>query len=151
MLLLRLHLRTLRYISAHSPTYSALRHYFHVPPRVPLIDHLSETDHGQADVVLALLRLNTPDSLRFAEIMVGHAIVRCPPCLLGRNRQAPRRPQWIITQVARDNPRVEPLARLRFNEFRVGRTEEQLLARGILRREISWLKKRGWITVEHRA
>jgi hypothetical protein len=153
MLLITRHLAAMRRLACDTTTYKSIRLYFNVPRRVPLLDHLVTWNYGQADVVLALLRIDTPASLRHAEAFMGHAIVRCPPCLLLRTRtplpNVPRSPR--IVAVVPVNPRMEPLARLRFAEFRVGRTEEQLMARGISRRELSWAKKNRWIEVADHA
>ena len=105
-------------------------------------------EHGiaqpsRADVVLALLRINTPDSLRAAEVLAGVAIERCPPWAPPwPPKPVQRRPQPRVVRMRTDNPHY-PSSELhaRFRLVRLGMTVEQMMARGITKRDIrQWIK-----------
>lgn len=108
----------------------------------------------QCDLVVALLRVNTPEALSAAEAIVGRRIERCPPGL----RRLPERVTLAegIERVLRtigltggsggDNRRfvrVEPNLQLpttdswgRYRIIKVGMTVGQFLARGGSRRDV---------------
>jgi hypothetical protein len=98
---------------------------------------------SRADVVLALLRVNTQQSLAAAEGIVGRPVTRCPPAI----------PLWPPKPVVRAPraPRVKAVGRnpclptsgafQRYRTVRVGMTRDQLLARGVTHRDLrKWAK-----------
>jgi hypothetical protein len=106
---------------------------------------------GQADIVLCLLRIGTRLARRAVEALVGRPIIVAPACRFtyrvnGARPTVGRQP--VIT-------RVEPMPVLRkstriaecYKEFRVGRTRDQLLARGVSRGDIARAVRRGWIAL----
>ena len=116
---------------------------------------------GQADLVLALLRLRDQrtaysHTLRvYVELLMGHPIVVGPCCLLRYGHDTPR-PRAVrsvddrrIVHVHSTNPR-QPCtpAHLRWCEYRVGRTLGQLYVRGVTRRDVRRALRMGWIKLE---
>lgn len=152
------------YFSAPTPSrrtrqylgwYFRLRTKKGTPSPGSLLRLLCEAGLGQADVVLALLRLNSLESLRLAEVMVGRRIRRCPPCLrvLPPPKQdrgdstRPKDERRILTVV--ENPRLPGSpAHARFTLLRPGRTVEQCLARGMTRRDFRMALDYGWVQLE---
>jgi len=118
---------------------------------------LDEAGHDQADLVLCLLRVNTREALRSAEKLVGKKITRCPPCLQ-RYRAVPLRDLRLRPHdTSADERRVlsvvgEPTLRSgrkpwlrRWHLFQVGLSVSQLLRRGVTRRDLRLVTKRGWV------
>lgn len=112
----------------------------------------------QADVVLCALRLNTAQSLRLAERLVGRPITHCPPMLMrwttptrhGRREGDDRR----VTRVQRPEARQRGRRRLlacamydRLARVRVGMDVHTLLARGLRRRDILIAVRRGYLRI----
>jgi hypothetical protein len=104
-------------------------------------------EHGiaepsRADTVLALLRINTPEALRAAEVIVGRPISRCPPCIPPwPPKPVQRAPTPRVVRVG-DNPHYPSSSpHHRFSQVKVGMTLDQLARRGISRRDIrEWVK-----------
>lgn len=121
----------------------------------PLIRSIPRAGLGQADVVLALLRIGTRCARRYVEHIIGRAITVCPSCRLTYpyNRQRPRVSlQPVITWVTPNPPlRCSTKIAACYTEFRVGRTREQLLCRGVSRGDIRRAVRRGWITMSEGA
>jgi hypothetical protein len=101
----------------------------------------------QADAVLALLR---GDYLDAAGRLTGHAVERLPPAMPPR-LPAPvaRAPEQARVKSVRENP-IRPTTPMhaRYREFRIGRTVEQLLARGLTRRDIRYACSLGHVVIE---
>jgi hypothetical protein len=94
----------------------------------------------RADMVLALLRINTEDSLAEAEKLMGKKITVCPPAV----------PPWPPKPV--QTKKMPTVAKLKdgvthvseeFSYVRVGRTREQILARGVTARNLDYWTQRG--------
>ena len=131
-------------------------------PGVSFFDTLQRARLCQADLVLCLLRLNTPRALRHAAKLVGRPITHCPPCL----RQLGRRPRAVAAQLPDDRVviRVRPPAPVergkrrllcspmydRLAKARVGATVAQLVARGITRRDLRIATRRGYLEIGER-
>jgi hypothetical protein len=105
---------------------------------------------GQADLVMALMKIGTDAARRITECLIGRSIAIGPACLLkwSHNTERPtigRQP--VITRVIAHRPKIKARSRLAqvFDEFRVGRTRAQLLSRGVSRGDIRRAQKRGWI------
>jgi hypothetical protein len=113
--------------------------------------------HAQADVVLALLRVNKPETLRGAEKLVGRRIVRCPPALVrlasGNIKSSPgaldpdyRRVKYIQpTEMRRDALPGTPLHAKLNRHCKPGVTVKSLLSRGLNRRDIRTAERKGWL------
>ena len=96
----------------------------------------------RADLVLALLRINTPKALECAAKVLGRPITICPPAV----------PPWPPLPVARQRtPKVSKVGQnpyepggdpwCRFNKVKVGSSRRELLNRGVTKRDLSiWLK-----------
>lgn len=122
--------------------------------RRPMLYALSERGLGQADLVLALLRIGTAPALARAELVVGRPILHCRSQWL----------RWPVNGVPRvssppriravvDNPRRPSTpAHDRFaSAFRVGRTIEECRVHGATKRDVRSASRRGWIVIEERA
>lgn len=117
---------------------------------------LAEAGVGQADCVLALLRAEHRPFLDAAEILVGHGITHCPPCLrpsaplVFMDEESPD--ERRISIVAARNPRLPRTgAHYRFALFREGMTVQQFLVRGGTRRDVRLAKRHGWIELREDA
>jgi hypothetical protein len=135
-----------------------------VPTRddtISLFDFLREWHVGQCDVVLALLRLNSPRCLRCASAVMGRRITKCPPSLAqvrGPRPPAPRVPSgddrrvtWRMRQYKKLNGRkILPGTPIyfRLEKIRVGLSVRQLLARGLRRKDLRIASRRKWIRLE---
>lgn len=112
-----------------SPAREAVAEYLRV---------LGLEEPSRADLVLALLRVNTPQSLAAAEGIVGRPVTRCPPSIPPWPpkpvAKAPRAP--TVRKVARNPCLPTTPAFQRYREVRVGMTRDQLLARGITHRDL---------------
>lgn len=105
-------------------------------------------DHGishpcDADVVVALLRIGTPQALARAEKLLGRPITRCPtgipPWPPKPATRAPAKPR--VARVA-PNPCLPTTGAFqRFQLIHQGMTEDQLRRRGLSRRDVRlWTK-----------
>jgi hypothetical protein len=143
---MRKHLQVIAAIDQMPALTYRVRQYFNLGSE-PLILAALRADLCHADMVLCLMRIGTRRARQVAEWLMGHPITIAPPCqFLDLVRGPPSiRPPTIL--------RVNHQAQLRnstrigqtFCEFRVGRTKEQLLMRGVSRGDISRAVKRGWI------
>lgn len=128
---------------------------------VSLFDFLRDWHVGQCDVVLGLLRLGTPRSLRCAAAVMGRRITHCPPSLAqvrGPRPPAPRlatgddrRVTWRMRHYEKLNGRkILPGTPIyaRLERIRVGLSVRQLLARGLRRKDLRIASKRKWIRLE---
>lgn len=141
-----------------------LRDYFDLPRDQTLMSGLLNKRLGQADLVLALLRLrdrNMHDRHilgAYIELLVGHPIIVAPSCLLHYSLSTPRprvvksKDERKITYVTNTNPRAPATAaHLRWCEFRIGRSIGQLYVRGVTKRDVRKAVRKGWIKVEEAA
>lgn len=118
----------------------------------PLAEQLGEyvVAHGlsspvsTADLILACLRINTEQSLSKAQELMGKTITKCPPHIppWPPKKVVTERPKTVV-RIAPENPCLPSTgAHSRFKQIRVGHTVDQLLARGISRRDLRvWTKK----------
>jgi hypothetical protein len=139
-----------------------LRDYFDLRRGTTLMASLLQRGLGQADLVLALLRLRDqhrrPRRLLdfYVTMLVGHPIQVGPSCLRdyrsATTRTVRSRDDRRITFVIPGNPRAASTeAHDRWCEFMVGRTLGQLLVRGVTKRDIRRSLRKGWIKVEELA
>lgn len=96
---------------------------------------------SRADLILALLRINTPEALGEAQELAGCAIRRCPPAVPPWPpkpiQQAPENSEPKVRWVAKDNPCLQSTpAWSRFTRIRVGMTREHLRQRGVTARDL---------------
>jgi hypothetical protein len=162
--MLRKHAHTVAMINRDRRTAYLLRDYFDLPRSTSLMPALLARGLGQADLVLALLRLRdqaTPYSRLFrvyVELLVGHPITVGPACLLHykTNTSTPTiiraKDDRRLTYVAPANPRQPRTeAHMRWSLFQVGRSISQLRVRGVTKRDIRRAARRGWIRIEELA
>lgn len=105
---------------------------------------------GKADVVLALLRINTPEALQAASGLVGKPITVCPAAIPPwPPRPVQRAPQERVVAKADENP-CAPSSDMhrRFALVRVGMTVEALQKKGISRRDLRCWTRAGHIKIE---
>lgn len=117
----------------------------------PIIYALSARGLGQADLVLALLEINTDPALALVERVVGRPLERCPcQWLRWPVNGTPRVSRPRVRLVVDNNPRrPNTPAHARFAAaFRDGATIEQIRARGARRRDIRVALRMGWIEME---
>lgn len=104
---------------------------------------------SQADLVLALLRVNTRDALDCAERLVGRPILICPPALRGSPRlrnSSEKTPDDRMVTMVRHNPCLPTTdAFQRFRQIRCGLTVRQLMTRGLSRRDLRKFTRKEWI------
>lgn len=157
---LRAHLPVIAHLDHRCPAIAyLLRVHFALPSSPPLIVALSSSSHDQADLVLALLRISSAPNLSATLVtrarsviaaLVGHPIIICPPyqrsITFYSNSSRSRSRSPIITYVQPDPPlrRSTGIADA-YREFRLGRTRQQLLCRGVSRGDIRRATRRGWI------
>lgn len=158
-MLLHQHYRTVSRIAQNLNLKYLLRDYFDLPRHTALMPALLKRQLGQADLVLALLRIrdNHPTIRQAAEAhiatLVGHAITVGPSCLLQyrsngkptvRLDSTPR-----LVYVAPTNPRQPNTdAYLRWSEYKLGRSVAQLKMRGIKAKDLRIAQRAGWIRLE---
>lgn len=146
--MLRRHLVAISAITSTPSLVYRVRQYFSLGSG-PLISELSRERLCHADIVLCLLRINTCRSRHLAESLVGRPITIGPSCCFRypTNRSSPLvRTQATISRVL-EAVAVRRRTRLHscLPEFKVGRTREQLLARGVSRGDIRRAVRRGII------
>lgn len=155
--MLRKHSLVVTMMNRDRATAYLLRDYFSLSKRPTLMASLIERRLGQADLVLALLKLRDRHRIRllgaYIELLVGHPILVGPSCLrdyrAGPTKTVRSSDDRRITFVTPGNPRAPMTdAHLRWCEFRVGRSIGQLLVRGVTKRDIRRSIRRGWIAVE---
>ncbi len=158
-MLLHRHYRTVAMIARNPNLKHLLRDYFDLPRATALMPALLARRLGQADLVLALLRIrdNHSDVRLQAEThiaaLVGHAITYGPGCLLryavnGAPHVALDRTPRVV-YVCPTNPRLPSTdAYYRWPEFKVGRSVAQLKARGIKAKDLRTVQRAGWIRLE---
>lgn len=148
---LRRHLQVIAVVNRTPALLYRLRRYFKLRSE-PLVLALSRRGLGQADLVLALLRIGTRTARHVVERLIGHPITVAPACLLRYhvNGHAPRvARQPVITHVVPKCPARKSKLATYFAEFKVGRTLSQLAARGVTRRVLRTAERRGWIQLAH--
>lgn len=98
----------------------------------------------QADVVLALLRLGDREA---AERALGRPIERCPPAVPPwPPRPAPRAPAAAQVSSVQLNPCIPTTdAWRRYRLVGLNMTEQQLLSRGVTRRDLTRWTRLGYI------
>lgn len=102
----------------------------------------------RVDYVLALLSINTRETIQLAEEIIGKAITRCPtvqPPDPRKSTIAARQP--VVTMVVRNPCLPTTPAFQRFKEVKIGRTREQLISRGVTARDLSVWKKAGYYEI----
>jgi len=157
--MLHKHYRTVAQINADVPIKYLLRDYFDLPRWQAIMPALLARALGQADLVLALLRIRDRhcDARAACEhhvaMLIGHSIQFGRPCLIAYRTNGPpsvrldRSPR--IAWVHPTNPRQPNTdAWYEWREYRVGRTVAQLRARGLKPRDIRRTRARGWIKLE---
>lgn len=158
-MLLHRHYRTVAMIANNQSLKYLLRDYFALPQRQALMPALLARGLGQADLVLALLRLrDRHHGVRLAceshiATLVGHPITVGPGCLVYYRVNGPAHVRQDtsprITYVVPRNPRQPHTdAYLRWPEFRVGRSVAQLKMRGIKAKDLRVVQQQGWIRLE---
>lgn len=150
--MLKTHLQILAAMRRHPALMYRLRHYFSLPARAPFHLALRARGIGQADLVLALLRINTRKSIFFAERLIGKPITRGQACLLryrvnGRAPTVLRQPRVVWVTPINPHPRLTD-SRIRFSHYQLGRTEQQLRLRGLTRRDIRTAIRNNWIQMQ---
>lgn len=105
--------------------------------------------YSQADIVLALIRFGTPRSRQIVESLIGKPIVVGPACrfVYVFNKQNPTlRRQPVITWVC-PVPDIRAKSRLAvlYPEFKIGRTRDQLIQRGLRNGDIKRAVSRGLV------
>jgi hypothetical protein len=120
--------------------------------RDALFRTLDANGFDQADLVLCLLQQNTPRTLLFAELLIGHYIKHYPPAFKWRPV-----PVNVLDRKIVDSRRVlrvqqEPRLRSgrlgwlpRYHLFKVGLSVTQLLRRGVTAKDLRLVAKRGWV------
>jgi hypothetical protein len=121
--------------------------------RDALFRQLDESGYDQADLVLCLLRINTPESLCDAERLVGKPITYCPPCLRWKPPlQRDRMPEDRRVLSVRPDPVLAGSGRRswlrRYHLFREGLTVAQLRQRGVTKRDLRIVTRRQWVVFE---
>jgi hypothetical protein len=113
--------------------------------------HVRWIEASRADRVLGLLRINTPDSLKAAEELVGRAITRCPAAIpTWPPLPVQRVPKRTVVAVG-ENPCLPGSDGFGyFGQLRVGMTEDQLIQRGIPQRWIRIWTRGGHVTIEEK-
>lgn len=133
-----------------------IKRYFNIPLGTALVPGMYQRGLGQADLVLALLRVTHWDARHRICLLIGKQITVATPCLLyyrtnGHPTQVPSTTydDRKITFVVADNPRQNGTeAALRWPLFQVGRTVGQLRVRGVKKRDLRRAVRMGWIKLE---
>ncbi len=148
--------RIVALVAANSVVKKLILDYFGQPNHTSLMPALLQNGLGQADLVLCLLRLrDRHHSLRqaleiYIEMFIGRPINIGPRCLLNYNQTSKPRVSLDrsprITFVHPTNPRSPNTdAYLRWPEYKLGRSVNQLRARGLKPKDIRLAKSKGWI------
>jgi hypothetical protein len=114
--------------------------------------HRLEPEHLlRIDVVLALLRINSRDSLEAAEKLTGRPITRCPPQLPPWPPVPVRPPQGVarVIKIARNPCLPTTPAFQRYRLVKLGLTREQLLVRGVTARDLRVWMRAGHLEFTH--
>lgn len=105
----------------------------------------------QCDVALALLRINTPESLVEAEELLGVKITRLPPAIPPwPPRRAEVEKKVRVKRVGRSPYEPGSRADQRFRQVRTGMTADQLAARGVSRRDVQQWTARGVLELDNK-
>ena len=148
--MLRRYLVAIAAITIHPSLEYRVRRYFGLGS-LPLLMELSRARLCHADIVLCLLRQNTRHSRRLVESLIGRPITIGPSCRLvwPDNRQVPLIRTQPTVSMVRDGVLVRRKTRLALclPEFKVGRTRDQLLMRGVTIGDIKRAVRRGIITM----
>lgn len=145
---LRKHLQSLALIARNPALLYKVRRYFGLDS-THLFIALRRKKLCQADIVLCLMKIGGEAARRIAESLIGKSIIIGPACKFlwkvnGAKPSIGRQP--MITWVIKKFPvlRKSKIAQC-FSEFRVGRTREQLMNRGVTRGDIRRAMKKRWI------
>jgi hypothetical protein len=146
--MLRRHLAALAAITKYPSLVYRVRQYFFLDSS-PLLVALRRAGLCQADVVLALSRIGTRAARTIAEGLIGKSITIGPSCkfVYNYNRARPLiHTQPTISRVLDlSGCRAKSRLSLCLPHFQVGRTLEQLTARGVRRGDIKRAVRRGMI------
>jgi hypothetical protein len=146
MTLLRKHLQSLSVIDQTPALNYRVRRYFQLGT-AHLFRELRSRGLGQADIVLCMIHLNTEWARRVVSVLIGKPIEIGPPCLRDYHVPPPMMPRPPVIDWVMPNIPVRNSTRLGDSviEFRVGRTREQILQRGVSRADWDRALRRGWI------
>jgi hypothetical protein len=151
--LLRYHTPALTVLGRLPAVEQHVRCRLNLPPAGPLLTQLQRAGCGQADLALVLLRIGSPEARRVVEMLMRRRITVYPPLFLRwrYNIQSPVVLRPRLTAVAANPRKPGTRAHLLYEQFRPGRTEEQLRARGVRTCDLRRARRRGWIEWEQRA
>lgn len=142
--MLRKHLAAVAAVDQTPALKYRVRQYFDLP-RGSLFTALR--GFSQADLVLCLLRIGTPRSRRIVEALVGRPIIIGPACrfVYYYNKQNPSLRRQPVVVFVDPDAIIRGKSRLAkcMAEFKVGRTRDQLLQRGVRNGDIRRAVARG--------
>ena len=132
-----------------------LEQAFALPRRGSIFSRLINANVSHADTTLTLLHANERAAV---ELLIGHPITICPPCLRQRFATIPRARvmRQVITFIG-PNPHLfqncsaqnpDPIA-LRYARLRIGMTIEQALNRGIFLADLRYWSRMKNIDIEN--
>lgn len=159
------HAATVAKLNHDRATAYLLRDYFSLRRGVALMPALLERGLGQADLVLALLRLRDRHTMSrtpgpsplctYIESLVGHPMTIDHTCLSGLHRPPPPRhppctpdERRIVRKVAYNPRQPNTHGHALWSHFQVGRTVAQLRARGVPARELRRAVQMCWIVLD---
>jgi hypothetical protein len=115
----------------------------------------------QADVVLCLLRIGTANAIQTVEALVGRPITHCPPALALRRARIKVRvevregDERLIVKIRKPSLFEKGKRRLlncavyaRLALVRVGMSINQIISRGVKRRDLKIALRRGYLSIE---
>lgn len=146
--MLRKHFAALAAIDQTPALKYRVRRYFDLPGG-SLFRALSS--YSQADLVLCLVRINTPRARQIVETLIGKEITVGPACrfVYSFNKQDPSVKRQPVVSYVCEDPQLRRKSRLAriWHEFKPGRTREQLIRRGLTPGDIKRAEKRGLVRI----
>ena len=103
----------------------------------------------RADVLLALVRINTPETRAAAETLLGMKVSPLPP-MWARENRTPRVSVIRERSYGRSKRTMPTKTEKRFNLIRVGMTRDQIVKKGVPPRDVSRWTKSGNIVWSNR-